>query len=75
MNVNQGDDTQLGGSWTSTVGTTFDASDLLRQRLEGAFLDPGSLGGRGVAAGVGDLDLHCCRAWFVTEKRKFDLLS
>lgn len=74
MNINQGNDAQLGRSWTSTVGTTFDASDLLRQRLEGALLDPGSLGSRGVTAGVGDLDLHCC-ASFVAEKRKLDLLS
>lgn len=58
MNVNQGDDSQFGGSWTSTVGTTFNASDLLRQRFEDALLDPGSLGSRGITAGVGDLDLH-----------------
>lgn len=69
MNVNQGDDAQLGGSWTSTVGTTVNASNLLRQRLKGALLDPGSLGRRGVAAGVSDLDLHYC-AWVVAEWRK-----
>ena len=59
VNVNQGHDSHLGIARSDAIGPALDTVYMFGQRSEGPLLFPSRLGRRGVATGIGYLDIHC----------------